>query len=68
MAELEAAVVWRHLECKKPISAIAEELSIQPTSIHRMLWLLNKPSGSAWFARSVMRVRHGVCEMPEFDE
>ena len=34
-AELKAAIVRRHLKGKEPISAIAEELSIQPTQIHQ---------------------------------
>jgi len=34
-AELKAAIVRRHLKGKLPISAIAEELSIQPTQIHQ---------------------------------
>jgi transposase len=33
--EQKAAIVRRHLKGKEPISAIAEELSIQPTQIHQ---------------------------------
>jgi transposase-like protein len=35
IAEQKAAIVRRHLKGKEPISAIAEELSIQPTQIHQ---------------------------------
>ena len=35
IAEQKAAMVRRHLNGKEPISAIAEELSIQPTQIHQ---------------------------------
>ena len=34
-AEQKAAIVRRHLKGKEPITAIAEELSIQPTQIHQ---------------------------------
>ncbi len=34
-AEQKAAIVRRHLKGKEPISAIAEELSIEPTQIHQ---------------------------------
>jgi transposase-like protein len=38
-AEQKAAIVRRHLKGKEPISAIAEELSIQPTQIHQWVAL-----------------------------
>ena len=34
-AEQKADIVRRHLKGKEPISAIAEELSLQPTQIHQ---------------------------------
>ena len=34
-AEQKAAIVRRHLKGKEAISAIAEELSVQPTQIHQ---------------------------------
>ena len=39
-AEQKAAIVRRHLKDKEPISAIAEELSIQPTQIHQWVALV----------------------------
>lgn len=38
-AEQKATIVRRHLKDKEPISAIAEELSIQPTQIHQWVAL-----------------------------
>ena len=47
-ASEKAAIVRRHLKGKEAISAIAEELSIQPTQIHQWVAMVVDQAERAW--------------------
>ena len=69
-AEQKAAIVRRHLKGKEAISAIAEELSVQPTQIH--LWVAMVVDQAEWAfektAKSVKATKLAEAKINELNE
>ena len=69
-AEQKAAIVRRHLKGKEPISAIAEELSIQPTQIHQWVAMVVDQAERAFekTAKSEMALKMAEAKVAQLKE